>query len=214
MTPGQSTTRKLPHLRRLTSTRGSKAHVLKKPRFSVVRRPEGNRSGPVGDWVVIDRLVRGQHDFTGNIVAYYPTRSTAKEAAEKRNTHPSFDLIGTAEAADILQVERPRIGRWKKNRLLPEPMLELASGPIWQRQDIEAVLEERERRRRPGSVSVGSVISPEGAGMSQQEQEGQDVNPQDPSTGEIGEEVGGGISTGDVEGDVNITPETAEDKDA
>lgn len=60
-----------------------------------------------------------------------------------------LDLVGTAEAADnVLHVERPRIGRWRKAGLMPPPLGEIAAGPVWDRSQIEATVPERERRRR------------------------------------------------------------------
>jgi hypothetical protein len=66
----------------------------------------------------------------------------------RRGRRKKLDLVGTAEAAEILGVERPRIGRWKKAKVLPEPVAELAAGPVWFREQIESVQEERDRRRR------------------------------------------------------------------
>lgn len=80
-------------------------------------------------------------------------KKQATAAARERNLQPLYDLVGTAEAAEILTVERPRIGRWKKTGVLPPPILELATGPIWLRKDIVALIKERESRRRTrGSV--------------------------------------------------------------
>lgn len=62
------------------------------------------------------------------------------------------NLVGTAEAAKILDVERSRIGRWKKADLMPVPVKETAATPIWWKPDIEAMLAERERRRRRGGA--------------------------------------------------------------
>lgn len=60
-------------------------------------------------------------------------------------------LVGTAEAAAILGVERPRIGRWRASGgdKLPEPVAELAAGPVWLRSEIEALRESTEARRKP-----------------------------------------------------------------
>lgn len=94
----------------------------------------------------------------------------------------SLSLVGTAEAADdILKVERPRIGRWRKQfctvcqgerptkntpkpakacsckpkdhdhwapSIMPPPLGELASGPVWERSQIVAMKGVREERRR------------------------------------------------------------------
>jgi hypothetical protein len=57
-------------------------------------------------------------------------------------------LVGTAEAAVILNVERPRIAKWRRNGIIPEPLADTAMGPIWLRSQIESVLPEAEARRR------------------------------------------------------------------
>lgn len=61
-------------------------------------------------------------------------------------------LVGTAEVAEILGVERPRIGRWiGKGGVLPQPVARLGASPVWRRVDIEAMRDEVEaRRRQPG----------------------------------------------------------------
>lgn len=72
--------------------------------------------------------------------------------------HTKYDLVGTAEAAEILEVERSRIGRWIKAELMPAPVIELKATPVWRRRDIERLLPERERRRRgQGEVKVKPV---------------------------------------------------------
>lgn len=82
---------------------------------------------------VIDKIDESEHERA-------PVRSNGR--ARK------LDLVGTAEAAAMLGVERPRIGRWKKKGVLPEPVCEIAAGPVWFRWQIEEVKGERERRRR------------------------------------------------------------------
>lgn len=57
-------------------------------------------------------------------------------------------LAGTAEAAEMLDVERPRIGRWMKAGLMPRPLAKLRATPIWTVPQIEAMKGERESRRR------------------------------------------------------------------
>lgn len=64
-----------------------------------------------------------------------------------------LELLGTAEAAEMLGVERPRIGRWLQARngnppVMLAPFAYLKSGPVWLRQQIEAMQAERDRRRR------------------------------------------------------------------
>jgi hypothetical protein len=63
------------------------------------------------------------------------------------------DLVGTAEAAELLDVEAPRIGRWLQKGDMPMPVVWLAAGPVWRRVHIEAMRSTREeRRRRPVGV--------------------------------------------------------------
>ena len=70
-------------------------------------------------------------------------------AALTSNGKPaSLDLVGTAEAAEILGVERPRIGRWRKYGVMPDPVAELKAGPVWYRTQIVGMKGEREKRRR------------------------------------------------------------------
>jgi hypothetical protein len=57
-------------------------------------------------------------------------------------------LVGTAEAAEILRVERPRIAKWRRNGVIPTPLADTASGPIWLRSQIEAAVPEADARRR------------------------------------------------------------------
>lgn len=57
-------------------------------------------------------------------------------------------LVGTAEAAAILGVERPRIGKWRALGKMPPIVGDLASSPIWLRADIEAMRPETVARRR------------------------------------------------------------------
>jgi len=57
-------------------------------------------------------------------------------------------LVGTAEAAAILRIERPRIAKWIRAGIIPEPIIRLESGPIWLRSQIESALPEADARRR------------------------------------------------------------------
>jgi hypothetical protein len=80
----------------------------------------------------------------------------------KQQNGKTLDLVGTAEAADILEVERPRIGRWlnkwrewnangrrgpEPETKIPKPIADLMSGPVWHREDIERFAEERRRAK-------------------------------------------------------------------
>lgn len=68
-------------------------------------------------------------------------------------------LVGTAEAAALLGVERPRIGRYRKQGKMPPSVAELAAGPVWLRTDVEemrhGIDERRKPRRGPGEAGPG-----------------------------------------------------------
>ena len=80
----------------------------------------------------------------------------ALDARESEHTRPKFrvapsrplDLVGTREAAELLGVERTRIGRWLKTGLMPEPLVKLRATPVWFRRDVEALAEERAAQQR------------------------------------------------------------------
>lgn len=59
-----------------------------------------------------------------------------------------IDVVGTAEAADILGVERPRIGRWIKRGVMPPTAIELKATPVWHRKDIMRMHDWVEANRR------------------------------------------------------------------
>ena len=59
-----------------------------------------------------------------------------------------LDIVGTAEAAEMLQVERPRIGRWIKRGVMPQTAAQLQATPVWYRKDIERMQEWVEANRR------------------------------------------------------------------
>lgn len=63
-----------------------------------------------------------------------------------------LDIVGTAEAAEILGVERPRIGRWIKRGVMPNTAAHLQATPVWHRRDIEKMrewVEDNRRNREP-----------------------------------------------------------------
>ena len=59
-----------------------------------------------------------------------------------------LDIVGTAEVAEILGVERPRIGRWMKRGVMPPPVAVLAATPVWYRKDIARMKDWVEANRR------------------------------------------------------------------
>jgi hypothetical protein len=68
------------------------------------------------------------------------------------------DLVGNAEAARILGVDRTRISKWRNKDVLttfgpkklpfPEPVATLDAGPVWDRNDVLTILPFVEERRR------------------------------------------------------------------
>jgi predicted site-specific integrase-resolvase len=58
----------------------------------------------------------------------------AREEAPSRPRRIS--LVGTAEAAELLEVNKSQIGRWRRAGTFPEPVAQLASGPLWKREQI------------------------------------------------------------------------------
>jgi hypothetical protein len=59
-----------------------------------------------------------------------------------------LDVVGTAEVAEILDVERPRIGRWINRGVMPPTAAMLKATPVWYRRDIEKMLPWVEANRR------------------------------------------------------------------
>jgi hypothetical protein len=47
------------------------------------------------------------------------------------------DVVGTAEAAELLGVERPRITRYRRADRMPPLAADLAATPVWHRDDVE-----------------------------------------------------------------------------
>lgn len=48
------------------------------------------------------------------------------------------DVVGTAEAAQILGVKPPMITRWRKSGRMPPPVAELAATVVWLKTDVQA----------------------------------------------------------------------------
>lgn len=59
-----------------------------------------------------------------------------------------LEIVGTAEAADMLGVERPRIGRWIKRGVMPPTAAVLQATPVWYRRDILKMRDWVEANRR------------------------------------------------------------------
>lgn len=67
----------------------------------------------------------------------------------QKNVYVAGDVVGTAEAAAVLNVERPRIGRYRALGKMPDPIAILAAGPVWWRADVEKLRDTVEERRKP-----------------------------------------------------------------
>lgn len=52
------------------------------------------------------------------------------------------DLVGAAEAAEIVGVERNRIPRWRAGGKMPTPIAVLKATPVWLLSDINRLAEE------------------------------------------------------------------------
>lgn len=84
-------------------------------------------------------------------------KRAGRAKARRQRRADVYDLVGTAEAADILNVERPRIGRWMRAGTMPEPVVILAATPVWHRDDIEAMrpwVDEHRRSRAGESIAA------------------------------------------------------------
>lgn len=66
-----------------------------------------------------------------------------------------LDIVGTAEAAELLGVERPRVGRWIKRGVMPPTAADLAATPVWHRKDIMKMKDWVEANRRNRDPVVG-----------------------------------------------------------
>lgn len=74
-----------------------------------------------------------------------PWDGRRRAARSERQTIFSFDVVGTAEAAELLGVEKARLSKWRKLGVVlpdgrrvpfPSPVLELAATPLWRGRDI------------------------------------------------------------------------------
>jgi hypothetical protein len=65
-----------------------------------------------------------------------------------------LDVVGTAEAAELLGVEKSRIAKWRKLGVVlpdrtrvrfPDPVLELRATPLWRGRDIRRLRDQLRR---------------------------------------------------------------------
>lgn len=57
------------------------------------------------------------------------------------------DLVGVAEASEILGWDRRRVSTYVRRGAFPEPVASLASGRVWRREDVEAFGRDRLARK-------------------------------------------------------------------
>ena len=83
---------------------------------------------------------------------------TAKKVQITSDPEGPGDLVGAAEASEIVGVERNRIPRWRKKGAMPDPVAVLKATPVWLRGDIEELADEyqaakakREEKRKEGT---------------------------------------------------------------
>jgi predicted DNA-binding transcriptional regulator AlpA len=58
------------------------------------------------------------------------------------------DLVGAAEAAELLNVPRSSVARWLKQGRFPRPLAVLRATPVWRRDDIQEFAAKRKPRER------------------------------------------------------------------
>jgi predicted DNA-binding transcriptional regulator AlpA len=70
------------------------------------------------------------------------------------------DVVGVAEAAEIMGWDKRRVVTYIDRGSFPEPITALASGRIWLREDVQAFAEEwRARRRARRGGSEGELVT-------------------------------------------------------
>lgn len=94
-------------------------------------------------------MARVKYEFEKQENAWFKQHTFATE-------RDRIALVGTAEAAAILGVERPRIGRWIGKGVMPQPVAKVGATPLWLREDVEAMRKEVAKRRRAAGEN-GSV---------------------------------------------------------
>lgn len=67
----------------------------------------------------------------------------AVEALETASRSNGLRLVGATEVAALAGVSTNVVATWRRRGVLPAPAAELACGPIWQQNDIEAWLASR-----------------------------------------------------------------------
>lgn len=103
--------------------------------------------------------LRADVEALGESIKAVKAAKAAKQSKPEMRVKPSrpLDLVGTREAAELLGVERTRIGRWLRSGRMPEPLVRLNATPIWLRADVvklaKRLAKEREQRERKRAVA-------------------------------------------------------------
>jgi hypothetical protein len=64
---------------------------------------------------------------------------------QKRKRHRNLRLGGVAEVAEMLYITKSALADRRRSPGFPQPIAELACGPVWDLDEIDSYLEERER---------------------------------------------------------------------
>jgi hypothetical protein len=85
--------------------------------------------------------------------------------ANMQMERPIESILGVAEVAELLGVQKQRVPQLRVTRGFPAPLAELASGPVWKESTLRRFAATWERRPgRPRKVDVGSVVEKGTAG--------------------------------------------------
>lgn len=103
-------------------------------------------AAPDGDQALSQALARVRAVVSSALMA---AEVMTTVEAERRLAEPPFpELVGIAEVAHLLGVTRQRASALQANPSFPAPVAILASGPVWQRDDLTRF--EATWPRRPG----------------------------------------------------------------
>lgn len=100
------------------------AEVLAKPTSRVKRwQASGKMPAPVAE------LRSGPVWFREDVAALRDGATVFPERA-------AVPLLGLAEVAVLLRVDKSQIGRWRRAGVFPAPAYALRAGPLWMRDDV------------------------------------------------------------------------------
>jgi hypothetical protein len=89
---------------------------------------------------------------------------TLDELSERLERVDTPQLVGIAEIADVFDVSKQRASELSRSDAFPDPLAELAAGPVWARSSIERFREAWERRPgrppNPGGLRTATAAKP------------------------------------------------------